>query len=232
MNSENDRGVSPEQDGRASRWEAHREARRLDLLRIARKAIHRLGPNASMEDIAAEAGTSKSVFYRYFGDKSGLRRAVGGIVVEHMRTTVLEAGKTAATEEEGLHRMVAAYLAMAERSPNVYFFVTALAHDPLAADIRHADEDDEEPLDTFFRDITTLMGESLAHYLNRTDGTAGSDRHAQLWPQASIGMVRAAGEAWLRMPPSSAKPTHEQLTDTITGWLVHGISGPSRKARI
>ncbi|RZU61267.1 TetR/AcrR family transcriptional regulator [Zhihengliuella halotolerans] len=230
MNSENDRGVAPEQDGRASRWEAHREARRLDLLRIARKAIHRLGPNASMEDIAAEAGTSKSVFYRYFGDKSGLRRAVGSIVVEHMRSTVLEAGKTAATEEEGLHGMVAAYLAMAERSPNVYFFVTSLAHDPLAAEAR-GEEEDEEPLDTFFRDITTLMGESLAHYLDRTDRTAGSEQHTLLWPQASIGMVRAAGEAWLRMPASAEKPTHEELTDTITGWLVHGISGPSRKAR-
>ncbi|GHD01685.1 TetR/AcrR family transcriptional regulator [Zhihengliuella salsuginis] len=231
MNSENDRGPAPEQDGRAARWEAHRESRRLDLLRIARKAIHRLGPGASMEDIAAEASTSKSVFYRYFGDKSGLRRALGRLVVEHMRTTVLEAGKAAPTEEEGLHQMVSAYLAMAQRSPNVYFFVTALDHDPFAAGARTEAADDEEPLDTFFRDITTMMAESLTRYLNRTEPSTGSDRRAQLWPQASIGMVRAAGEAWLRMPASDAKPTHAELTNTITGWLVHGISSPSRKAR-
>lgn len=58
-------------DGRASRWQSHREERRRELIKSARKAVHALGSEASMEDIAAAAGTSKSVFYRYFGDKAG-----------------------------------------------------------------------------------------------------------------------------------------------------------------
>ena len=51
-------------DGRASRWQSHREERRRELIKSARRAVHRLGSDASMEDIAAAAGTSKSVFYR------------------------------------------------------------------------------------------------------------------------------------------------------------------------
>nr|WP_231366503.1 TetR/AcrR family transcriptional regulator [Zhihengliuella flava] len=211
---------SPETDGRSARWDAHREARRLELLRHARKAIHRLGPSASMDDVAAAAGTSKSVFYRYFGDKSGLRRAMGRIVVEHMREHVLEPARLARNEEEGLRGMVAAYLTMAERSPNVYFFVTAIDHDPLQA----VQEDDDEPLDAFFRDITVMMADSLTDYQARAHPDRAESRRADmLWPQASIGMVRAAGEAWLRLPDGPTKVAREDLTNTITGWLVHGI---------
>ncbi|GAB3757220.1 hypothetical protein GCM10027591_06530 [Zhihengliuella somnathii] len=42
-------------------------------------------------------------------------------------------------------------------------------------------------------------------------------------------MVRAAGEAWLRTPDGPAKPAREDLTNTITGWLVHGIGRTDTK---
>ena len=34
-----------------------------------------------MDEIAAAAGTSKSIVYRYFVDKTGLQMAVGEVVV-------------------------------------------------------------------------------------------------------------------------------------------------------
>jgi hypothetical protein len=51
-------------DGRSSRWELHRAERRRQLIKAARRAVTALGPGASMEDIAAAADTSKSVYYR------------------------------------------------------------------------------------------------------------------------------------------------------------------------
>src|SRR6478752_1419138 len=117
-------GVSAAVDGRASRWQSHREERRRELIKSARKAVHALGSEASMEDIAAAAGTSKSVFYRYFGDKAGLQQAVGEVVLGQMQQRIKEAAQSAQTPREGLFAMVSAYLQMAETSPNVYTFVT------------------------------------------------------------------------------------------------------------
>ena len=111
-------------DGRSSRWQSHREERRRELIKSARRAVHVLGSDASMEDIAAAAGTSKSVFYRYFGDKAGLQQAVGEVVLSQMQRRIQEAAQSAVTPREGLLAMVTAYLQMASTSPNVYTFVT------------------------------------------------------------------------------------------------------------
>jgi AcrR family transcriptional regulator len=64
-------------DGRSTRWSAHREARRAELVEAAVAAIDHLGPLAGVEDIAAAAGVSKPVLYRYFSDKADLHTAVG-----------------------------------------------------------------------------------------------------------------------------------------------------------
>jgi AcrR family transcriptional regulator len=213
----------PSGDGRSARWDAHRQSRRLELVRVARRAIHRLGPDASMEDLAAAAATSKSVFYRYFGDKNGLRRAVGEVVISQMRSKVIDAARGASTEEQGLRAMVGAYLHMAQTSPNVYFFVTSAAQDPLAVPAAETDGEDGEPLHHFFADITAMMRERLNAYIDTGGAVPGGQAAVDLWPRASIGMVRAAGETWLRLPDGPGRPTEEDLTETITRWLVHGI---------
>src|SRR3546814_16500714 len=69
-------------DGRASRWDDHREQRRTQLVDAAIIAIDRLGHQAGIADIAAEAGVSKAVLYRYFADKSVLHAAVGARMAE------------------------------------------------------------------------------------------------------------------------------------------------------
>jgi AcrR family transcriptional regulator len=195
-------------DGRSARWETHREERRRSLIRESRRAVHRLGAEASMEDIAAAAGTSKSVFYRYFGDKAGLQQAVGEVVIGQMQQKILEAAKTAGSPRQGLLNMVLAYLEMAETSPEVYAFVTQGAGEvPAGGALGH-----------FFDAVTAMITVPMRAHLGE---------HSVLlayWPTAAIGLVRSAGELWLNSPPSPAKPDHAQMAELITGWLFHGIS--------
>src|SRR4051794_14784186 len=55
-------------DRRDSRWDEPRRARREQLVDAAVSAVGRHGAGVGMEEIAAEAGTSKTVVYRHFTD--------------------------------------------------------------------------------------------------------------------------------------------------------------------
>ncbi|WP_263120980.1 TetR/AcrR family transcriptional regulator [Cellulomonas fimi] len=114
----------PAVDGRSTRWDDHREARRAELARAARKLVHHRGPDVSMDDIAAAAGTSKSIVYRYFTDKTGVQLAVATEVVADIRAALADAARTADGPRAALRAMVGTYLAMIESSPAVYTFVT------------------------------------------------------------------------------------------------------------
>ncbi|MCG2801095.1 MAG: TetR/AcrR family transcriptional regulator, partial [Cellulomonas sp.] len=117
--------VEPVRDGRAARWDSHRDQRRSALAHAARREVHRSGPDVSMEDIAAAAGTSKSIVYRYFADKTALQQAVLELVVQDIETALAAALARSAGARAGLAAMVEAYLEMIESSPHVYAFVTS-----------------------------------------------------------------------------------------------------------
>lgn len=116
---------TPARDGRSIRWDRHRAERRLELVRAARAAVHALGAQVSMDEIASHAGTSKTVFYRYFGDREGLRLAVAERVTAHMERRLLEAVDGPSSGADALHRMVEVYLTVAATSPQVYAFAVA-----------------------------------------------------------------------------------------------------------
>ncbi|WP_173401495.1 TetR/AcrR family transcriptional regulator [Arthrobacter sp. H5] len=209
-------------DGRSSRWAAHRATRRRALIKAARRAVHRLGHGASMEDIAMAAETSKSVYYRYFGDKAGLQQAMGEVVIGQMQAHLLDAARQAATPRDGLRAMVSAYLQMAETSPNVYTFVTRIG--PADA-LTTAEDPSSETLTHFFDAISAMLARPMQRYLSSAgEASRIAPPSLQFWPRAAIGMVRAAGELWLATPPGPYRPTEEQMTDQLTGWLCEGIT--------
>lgn len=194
-------------DGRSTRWQQHRSERRAELVHAARRAVHRHGPDVSMDVVAQTAGTSKSIVYRYFVDKPGLQAAVGAAVVGQMHAALDAASRSGETPREGLRAMIAEYLAMVEASPNVYWFVT-----------RPVSEDASAPLGTFLDAVARLVARPFARVLAGRDDAPLAD----LWGTGAVGFVRGAGEWWLAHRDDPDAPSLDELTDRVTTWLWTG----------
>src|SRR3954462_14647865 len=97
--------------------------RRSQLLEAADRVVQRDGSAVSMNAIAAEAGVTKPILYRHFGDKGGLYRALA----ERHIDDLMEQLRVALTTKGGRRRRVETtldvYLALIEARPQVYRFL-------------------------------------------------------------------------------------------------------------
>ncbi|WP_227425610.1 TetR/AcrR family transcriptional regulator [Pengzhenrongella sicca] len=209
-------------DGRSTRWADHREARRAELVRIARKVVHTHGPDVSMDEIAAAACTSKSIVYRYFSDKTGLQIAVAEAVVLQIQGALEGALRASPTPRDGLRAMVSVYLEMIESSPNVYFFVT-----------REGSLESGSPLGHFLDSVTGLVAAPFARALIDAGSPADGESRvmAQMWAAGAVGFVRGAGENWLRRRDDPDALDRSALTMQVAAWLWAGPIGVLTRAR-
>ena len=204
-------------DGRDTRWEAHRAQRRRELVSHALRAIRVHGGGVSMEEIAARAGTSKTVVYRHFGDRSGLYAAVVDSVHDYIHAGVTEA--LSSTEDQDLeqlvHDLADAYLRLVERDPEIYRFVL---HRPPSTG--------EQTIDPA-GSLTALIGDHVA------DAIAGRLRHrgletdqAATWGHGLVGFVRASADRWMAAEP---RPPRDIVVAQITALFAPAFAGALRE---
>lgn len=209
-------------DGRSTRWHDHRAARRETLMHATRRAVHRLGPDLSMDELASELGTSKSILYRYFTDKAGLQDAVGEGVVEAIRATLDLASQDAPTPRASLEAMVLAYLQMIERSPSVYYFVTRNA--PVATSVvkpaTGSVTAQSAPLSDFMHSVVALVARPYAAEVGGYDQGL-----VDAWAAGAVGFVSATGEWWLARRHEPGTPDAAEAAAQITAWLWAGPIG-------
>ncbi len=209
-------------DGRDSRWQQHREQRRESLVDATIRAIRIHGATVGMDDIAAEAGTSKTVVYRHFDDKAGLYRAVAqridARVLRDVGAALLASNAAPPAPRTLIASTVEAYLSLVESDTEVYRFVV---HRPLV-DRPLADDPVEgtagQVADQLTDHLTRALGGSFAG-----DGAPDDALHrrARVWAVALVGSVQAVADDWLA---ASDRLPRAQLVETLTELTWRGLA--------
>lgn len=182
--------VTHGRDGRDSRWEAHRTRRRRQLVEAALKAIRHHGAGVGMDEIAAQAGTSKTVLYRHLGDKAGLY----GAVVQAVDETVL--GDLQAAQQQGgdvvsrIEAMVRSYLALVERDPEIYRFV-------MTRPLETTEGDPDDPVHRITDRISEQLAAAIHLHLTQTGRADEAEVLAPAWGHGIVGLVRASADHFL-----------------------------------
>ena len=184
-----------------------------------------------MDDIAAAAGTRKTVFYRHFTDRAGLYAAVSERVDALILRDVaaaLDADSTRRTRPawaDRPRRLIAeaidAYLRLVENDPEVYRFIVSapLLDRPSGGDPAGG------VTDHIADQISAVIGQAL-------ESAGRSSDPAAVWGPGVVGMVRAAADQWLASAePMTARGPRGTPDRPGLGRAVCRVDRPRRHAR-
>jgi AcrR family transcriptional regulator len=191
------------------------QERRDAFLDAAVAAIRREGPKVSMEVIAREAGVTKPIVYRLFGDRLGLLQALGERLAVEINANIAVALERAPDDDPKamLRAAIASYVELIDTETDVYRFVTeqiGTAPGPnmtgLAAEIA--------------RSVSVVLGEELRR--------AGADSGAaEPWAWGLVGMVHLSGDWWVRNRTLSRDALVTYLVDLL--WNGFGSLDPATR---
>ena len=187
--------------------------RRQQLLEAADRVVAREGTATTMAAVAAEAGVTKPVLYRHFGDKSGL---YGALAEQHTGRLLQELSGSLAVpgRRARLTATVDRYLELVAESPQVYRFLTRggeAATDPGV----------QQEVATFLGRLTALLARGIA----AETGLAADDPRAAVWAHGLVGAVRTAGDWWLEDPRLTRAELAEALTRLVAGEYLASSAG-------
>ncbi|MFJ4556874.1 TetR family transcriptional regulator [Streptomyces massasporeus] len=200
------------------------DRRRRELLEAADRVVLRDGPQASMNAIAAEAGITKPILYRHFGDKGGLYAALAMRHTDALLDSLRAALDAPADRRERVEATLDTYLTAIELRPQVYRF---LMH---PAEGSQPGSDQGFDVGKHSAPLLRRMGEELAQVIEeRLDLGPGGQQLARVWGHGIVGMMHAAGDWWLGERPCSRSELVRSLADLLWGRLAAAgdkIGGP------
>lgn len=183
-----------------------RMARRAELLDAAIAAIRSQGADASMVDIATEAGITKPILYSHFGDKAGLVAALAERAVIELNETLATGLATGESARDRMRATIDAFVGFIEHEPQLYRFLVRGALGP------DTGVDDLDLVARITNQITVVLAGALR--------AAGDDSGpAELWAYGIVGGVFFGAEWWLSRPVL----TRETLVDDLTRMLWDGL---------
>jgi AcrR family transcriptional regulator len=199
------------------------DRRRRELLEAADRVVLRDGPQASMNAIAAEAGITKPILYRHFGDKGGLYAALAKRHTDALLDSLRAALDAPTDRRDRVEATLDTYLAAIEARPQVYRFLMHPAEGSQTGDPGFDAGKHSVPL-------LRRMGEELATVIEeRLDLGPDGQRLARVWGHGIVGMMHAAGDWWLGERPCSRAELVRSLADLLWGRLAAAgdkVGGP------
>jgi AcrR family transcriptional regulator len=173
-------------DRRDSRWDEHRRVRREQLVEATLSAVSKHGAGVGMDEIAAEAGTSKTVVYRHFADRTELYTAVCSRVADSLLPKLRAAIASSDHPRAMLSAAIETYLAFLEADPELYRFVV------------HQHPADRPGAPDPIGNLADLVGDQAAALMAVACGQNGRDpAAAEPWGRGLVGLVRSAADWWL-----------------------------------
>ncbi len=172
------------------------------------RAIRRLGPEASMDELAAEAGITKPILYTHFGDKSGLATAIAEHFAVDLVDEVLASFTAGAEPRTAVRQAIDTFIGFVELEPHVYRFLArgvAASENTLAS-----------------QRLVIEVGLRLADVLRDQLSDAGLDtKGSELWAFGVLGSVFVGAEWWLFRQTM----TRDELVDRLTELAWSGLFG-------
>jgi AcrR family transcriptional regulator len=194
--------TAPARSGLPTARATRREGRRRNLLRAATTAIRRLGPDASMDAMAAEAGITKPILYRYFGDREGLITAVAECFAEELVTRLEAVVDGPGRPGDRVRGAIDCYVAFIEEDPALYGFFA-----------QHAAVGGPA-VQTVVDRVAAVLAASLA-------GAGLEAGRGKAWAYGIVGMVHLAGARWAASPDTP----RARLIDDLTALTRFGLEG-------
>lgn len=207
-----DASAPAKSDGRRLRWAQHRSERRAAFVRAGIAAVDEHGPAASAEQVAAAAGVSRTVLYRYFRDKDDLRQAIADEVVEQIMASVLPHLNIDAesTPREVITSTIGSIIGLFAAHPNYYLFLRDQRTDALGT-------------------VESTLADRVAVLLQALMSVLGLDGdEAQPVAYGLVGFVESSCAWWLARRGPDGAMSRERFTDTVCQAIWHLLEGVAR----
>jgi AcrR family transcriptional regulator len=192
-------------DGRAARWQAHNRARRQLVIDTALAMVEAGEGDATVAEIGARAGLSRSVVYRLFADRREIDAAAQRQVLAGLRADIMASLTLSGTIRETLARVIGGYVAWAAAHPRLH----RLADNSAALG-------GDGPLQEVVDEIATGAVDLLEAAIDQLRGDRPMPARALTEPFAHglVGMVFATVRRWVH--GSAGEVEADVLVDLLT----------------
>jgi AcrR family transcriptional regulator len=200
-------GPARRRPGRPVGSTAGRSVRRQEYLLQIIETIRRVGPEATLAELAAGGGMSKPVLYDHFTDRLGLTAAVVGELVATVGADALLAVLSGGESVELLAKAFDVFVSFVENEPQIYGWVLRGVRELPAAGLR------ELPM-------AIAAGNHLSTVIGSVMRGAGVDSGAaEPWAFGIVGFVLSATEWWLVRRSMSRSDFVDYLARFVWGGL-------------